>query len=82
MDEIMGQKNLKYFSQIQLVMTRIPTKALFKLQVSVAQEVQSHTHTHTQQNCADKGQQEELELVLKKVNLETKDEKYCVDVLE
>jgi len=39
MDEIVGQTPLNYLAQIQLVMMRIPTKALYKLQVSVAQEV-------------------------------------------
>jgi hypothetical protein len=41
MDEIVGQTPLKYLEQVQLVMGWIPTKALYKLQVSVAQEVQS-----------------------------------------
>jgi hypothetical protein len=35
MDEIVGQTPLKDLAQIQLVMGRIPTKALYKLQVSV-----------------------------------------------
>jgi hypothetical protein len=35
-DDIVAQKPLKYLVQIQLVMERIPTKALYKLQVSVA----------------------------------------------
>jgi hypothetical protein len=45
MDEIMGQTPLKDLAQIQLVMTWIPTKALYKLQVSVTQEVQSRART-------------------------------------
>jgi hypothetical protein len=56
MDEIVGQTPLKYLAQIQLVMTQIPTKALYKLQVSVAQEVQSRTHRRNR-TAADEGQQ-------------------------
>jgi hypothetical protein len=45
MDEIMGQTPLKYLSQIQLVLSQIPSKTLHKLQVSVTQEVQSRAWT-------------------------------------
>jgi hypothetical protein len=41
MDEIMGQTPLKDLAQIQLVLTWIPTKALYKLQVNITQKVQS-----------------------------------------
>jgi hypothetical protein len=43
MDEIVGKTPLKYLSQIQLVLTRIPSGALHRLQVSINHEVQSHT---------------------------------------
>jgi hypothetical protein len=46
MDEIVGQTALKDLAQIQLVMMQIPTKALYKLQVSIAHEVQSCTRTN------------------------------------
>ena len=82
MDEIVDQTPLKYLAQIQLVMTRVPTKALYKLQVSVAQEVQSCTHTDARKLQQTKDNREELELVLEQVNLKTKDEKYCADMLE
>jgi hypothetical protein len=45
MDEIVGQTPLKDMAQIQLVMKQIPTKALYKLQFNVVQEVQSHPRT-------------------------------------
>jgi hypothetical protein len=45
MEEIMGQTPLKDLAQIQLVLMWIPTKALYKLQVSVTQEVQSRACT-------------------------------------
>jgi hypothetical protein len=75
-DEIVAQTPLKYLAQIQLVMERIPTKALYKLQVSVAQEVQSRARTDTTELQHTKDNKEELELVLEQVKLETKDEKY------
>jgi hypothetical protein len=82
MDEIVGQTPLKYLAQIQLVMGWIPTKALYKLQVSVAQEVQSCARTDATELQQMKDNREELELVLEQVKLETKDEKYHVDRLE
>jgi hypothetical protein len=45
MDEMIAQTPLKDLAQVELVLERIPTKALYKLQVSVAQEVQSHART-------------------------------------
>jgi hypothetical protein len=44
MDEIVGQTPLKDLSQIQLVLTRMPSRALHKLQVSINHEVQSRAH--------------------------------------
>jgi hypothetical protein len=82
MDEIVGQTPLKYLAQIQLVMGWIPTKALYKLQVSVAQEVQSCACTDATELQQTKDNREELELVLEQVKLETKDEKDHVDRLE
>jgi hypothetical protein len=45
MDEGVAQTPLKDLAQVELVLARIPTKALYKLQVSVTQEVQSRTRT-------------------------------------
>jgi hypothetical protein len=44
MDKILGQTPLKDLSQIQLVLTRMPTRPLHKLHVSINHEVQSRTH--------------------------------------
>lgn len=41
MDEIVGQTPLKDLDQIQLVLTRMPTKTLYQLQVSVDHEIRS-----------------------------------------
>jgi hypothetical protein len=60
----------------------IPTKVLYKLQVSVVQEVQSCTHTETIDLQHTKDNREELYLVLEKVKIETKYEKYRTNRLE
>jgi hypothetical protein len=44
MDEIMGQTSLKDLDHIQLVLMRMPSRALHKLQVIIDHEVQSHAH--------------------------------------
>jgi hypothetical protein len=44
MDEIVGQTPLKDLDHIQLVLARIPSRALHKLQVSVNHEMQSRSH--------------------------------------
>jgi hypothetical protein len=60
----------------------IPTKALYKLQVSVAHEVQSHPCIDTTKLHHTKDKKEELELVLEQVKLDTKEEKDHVDKLD
>jgi hypothetical protein len=82
MDEIVGQTPLKDLAQIQLVLMRIPTKALYKLQVSVTLEVQSRACTETTELQLTKDNQDELELILEQAKLETKDEKDHVNGLE
>jgi hypothetical protein len=44
MDEIVGQTPLKDLDHIQLVLTRIPSRELYKLQVRVDHEMQSRAH--------------------------------------
>jgi hypothetical protein len=45
MDEIMGKTTLKDLAQIQIVLLRIPSQDIHKLQVSIMQEVQSRART-------------------------------------
>jgi hypothetical protein len=47
-DEDTMQKPLKDVEQLDLALSKIPTKALYKLQMSVAQEVQSRARTEKQ----------------------------------
>jgi hypothetical protein len=44
MDKIMGQTSLKYLDHIQLVLMRMPSRALYKLQVSIDHEMQYRAH--------------------------------------
>jgi hypothetical protein len=65
-----------------LVLERIPTKALYKLQVSVTQEVQSCARTDAKELQHTKNGKEALELVVEQVKLETKEEKECTNRME
>jgi hypothetical protein len=64
MDEMIAQTPLKDLAQVELVLERIPTKALYKLQVSVAQEVQSCARTDATDLQHTKNGKEALELVV------------------
>jgi hypothetical protein len=82
MDEIVGQTPLKYLAQIQLVMGRIPTKVLYKLQVSVTQEVQSCAHTRRNRHATHEGQQRRVGVGARAGQYQDQRQKYHVDRLE
>jgi hypothetical protein len=65
-----------------MVLAKIPTKALYRLQVSVAQEVQSHMRTDAVELQETKSDKEALELVVEQVKFETKEEKERADKIE
>jgi voltage-gated potassium channel Kch len=81
-DEMIAQTPLKYLAQVYLVLERIPTKALYKLRVSFMQEVQSRAQTDVTNLQPTNNVKEALELVVKQVKIETKEEKECVERLE
>jgi hypothetical protein len=64
MDEIVGQTPFMDLNQIQLLMMWTLIKALYKMKVNIAQEVQSHTRTNATKLQQKKENREELELVL------------------
>jgi uncharacterized coiled-coil DUF342 family protein len=82
MDEIVGKTPLKDLAQLQLVLSRIPSKALHKLQVSVTQEVQSRACTDTTELQQVKDKRDELELIYEQAKLETQEERERVNGLE
>jgi predicted nucleic acid-binding Zn-ribbon protein len=65
-----------------MVLSRIPTKALYKLQVSVAQEVQSRVRTDAVELQEMKGEKESLELMIEQVKFDTRGEKERTDKIE
>jgi len=81
-DEAIAQTPLKDLAQVELVMTKIPTKALYKLRVSVAQEVQSCTRTDLAKLHHTKNGKGALEMVLERVNLKTKEENGHTNIME
>jgi hypothetical protein len=82
MDEIVGQTPLKDLSQIQLVLTRIPSGALHRLQVSVNHEVQSRAHKHLTELKQETKKQDALEIVYEKAKSETQEERERIKGLE
>jgi hypothetical protein len=71
MDEIVGKTPLKDLDHIQLVLTRMPSRALHKLQVSVDHEVQSHAHKNLVELQQETKKREALEKVCEQAKLET-----------
>jgi hypothetical protein len=82
MDEIVGQTPLKDLSQIQLVLTRIPSGALHRLQVSINHEVQSRACRHLIELKQETKEQDELKVGYKKAKYETEEERKCLKGLE
>jgi hypothetical protein len=65
-----------------MVLARIPTKALYRLQVSVTQEVQSRARKDTTELQETRDGKEALELVIEQVKFETREEKECIDKIK
>jgi hypothetical protein len=82
MDEIMGQTPLKDLSQIQLVLTRIPSRALHKLQVSVNHEVQSRACKDLAELQQETEKWDAMEISYEQAKWETQDEREHVNGLE
>jgi len=70
MDEDMAQTQVKDVEQMELVLDKIPTKALYRLHMSIAQEVQSRASTNAKNLETTKEEKEVLEIVLKEVQIE------------
>jgi hypothetical protein len=82
MDKIVGQTPLKDLSQIQLVLTRIPSGALHKLQVSVNHEVQTRACRDLTELKQATKKRDTLEIVYEKAKSETEEERECRNGLE
>jgi len=64
MDEAIAQTPLKYMAHVQLIPTKIPVKALYKLQVSVMQEVQSRARIDAVELQETKNGKDSMEMVV------------------
>jgi hypothetical protein len=82
MDEIVGQTPLKELRQIQLVLMRIPSWALHKLQVSFNHEVQSRARRDLTELKKATKKRDTLEIVYEKAKYETEEERECRNGLE
>jgi hypothetical protein len=74
-DEAIENMPLKWMSEVHLVLANIPTKAMYKLQVSVAQEVQSRAREDATKLQVTRDGKDALETMIEKVNMETQEEK-------
>jgi FtsZ-binding cell division protein ZapB len=82
MDEIMGQTPLKDLDHIQLVLTWMPSRALYKLQVSVDHEMQSRAHKNLVELQKATKKREALEKDCEQAKSETQEETECRNELE
>jgi hypothetical protein len=82
MDEYVGQTPLKDLSQIQLVLIRIPSGELHRLQVSINHEVHSRAHKHLIDLKKAIKKQDELKVGYEKAKSEIEEERKCLKGLE
>ena len=75
MDEAITQTPLKDLAKVELVMERVPTKSLYKLQVSIMQEVESRARKNAAELQHMMNGKESLDMLVEHVKLETKKEK-------
>jgi hypothetical protein len=69
-DEDIAWKPLKDIENLDLMLSKTPTKALYKLLISVTQEVQSRDRIDAVNLETTQEEKETLEIVLKEVQLE------------
>jgi hypothetical protein len=81
-DQGIMQNKLKNIEQLDLAMSKIPKKVLYKLQMSVEQEVKSRARKNEKNLETIKEEKEILEITLKEVHIERDEEKKCAEKLE
>lgn len=82
MDEIVGQTPLKDLDRIQLVLTRMPSRALYKLQVSVDHEMRLRAHKNLVELQQATRKWEALKTVCAQAKSKTQEEKERRNELE
>jgi hypothetical protein len=78
----MLQMPLKEVVKVEILLSKIPTKDLYRLQVCVTQEVKSHTRIDATELEEIKNDKENLELMVKQVKFDTKEENENADKIE
>jgi hypothetical protein len=81
-DEEIAQKLVGDIDQLELVMAQIPTKALYGLQASIMQEVQSRAHTDATNLEVGREVTKMLQITCDQLTLEKEEEKKRADRLE
>jgi hypothetical protein len=82
MDEIVGQTPLKDLDHIQLVLTQMPSRELYKLQVSVDYEMQSQAHKNLVELQKETKKREVLETVCAQAKSKTQEEKERINEMK
>jgi hypothetical protein len=73
---------MKDISHLDLALAKIPTKALYKLQVSIAQEIQSRARTDATELQTTKDIKDTLKITLNEVQVEKDQEKKHIGQIE
>jgi hypothetical protein len=81
-DEEMTQKAVKDIDHLDLVLAKVPTKALYKLQVSVAHEIQSRAHADVTELQITKYIRDTLNINLNEVQVEKDEAKKCIGKID
>jgi hypothetical protein len=76
------QTPLQEVEEMDIIMAQIPMKALYRLQASVMQEVQSRAHTDATNLEVGRGVTKMLQITCDQLTAEKEEQKYHVDRLE
>jgi hypothetical protein len=82
MDQETAQKPMGDIDHFEVVMAQIPTKALYRLQASIMQEVQSRAHMDATNLEVGRGVTEMLQITCDQLTSEKEEEKEHTDKLE
>ena len=76
--EEMAQKAMKYIDHLDLALTKTPTKTLYKIQVSIAQEVQSRARADAIELQVAKDIRDTMKIIIHEAQAEKEQAKQCI----
>jgi hypothetical protein len=79
MDHENEKKPMREFDKFEVFMAQIPTKALYELQASIMQEVQSRARGYAMNLEVGRGVIEMLQITCNQLTSEKEEEKQCTD---